>query len=411
MNSLEDKLSKLAALRPRRSVAPLGERDRKFSNAEELLRLLDGEILQNRFGSCLRVQRRFLQPALPAMEYRVMQLLIPNAAEKICDTKQWLFLDTETTGLSGGTGTYAFLVGLAWWEGEEFVVEQYFMKDYSEERALLLELSERLAQRRMLVTFNGKSFDWPLLTTRFQMSRMSGLVAELAGHLDLLHPARRLWRLDLRSVALKELERHVLKFDRGPDIPSETIPQRYFEFVRGGAASAIAEIFQHNQMDLYGLAFLAVHMNRILADPESCSCRSSELFGVSQLLQSRGESQLAERLYRRSLDEGLPEFAENIAHRELALMAKRSREYETSRVYWEKLLGDTVEGLKAYEQLAIHYEHHDAQPEKAAMLSREALVKIQEAFHSGRLSAHQYRKLYASFQHRLTRLMKKIPGA
>jgi uncharacterized protein len=407
MNSFEDKLSKLAALRPRPGFAEPALKERKASNSEELMRLVEGEIRQNRFGCCLSTQRRFAQPEVLAIESRVMQLLIPNSMENLCDTKQWLFLDTETTGLSGGTGTYAFMVGLAWWEGAEFVVEQYFMRDYIEERALLHEIAERLAERRVLVTFNGKSFDWPLLTTRFQMSRL-GKVPELTGHLDLLHPARRLWGLALRSVALTQLEQYILKLDRGPDIPSSMIPQRYFEFVRGGSASEIAEIFHHNRMDLCGLACLAVHIHRILADPEKSCCGGGELFGVSRLLQSRGEAQLAKRIYQRSLDEGLPESAEQIAYRELALMAKRNGEYSVSKTFLEKLLGDTSEGFKAYEQLAIYYEHHDGQPQKAAMVSREALVKMQEAFRSGRLPAHRYQKLHASFQHRLARLAGKI---
>ena len=98
-------------------------------------------------------------------------LLMPDAPEEVADPEQWLFLDTETTGLAGGTGTYAFLVGLAWWEGGGLEVEQLFMRDYSEERSLLAALAERLAERPVLVTFNGKSFDWPLLETRYRMTR------------------------------------------------------------------------------------------------------------------------------------------------------------------------------------------------------------------------------------------------
>jgi uncharacterized protein YprB with RNaseH-like and TPR domain len=410
MTSFDEKLSKLAALRPRPGFAEPAVKERKTANSEELMRLVNGETRQNRFGSCLSTHRRFVQMKAPVIEFRTMQLLIPDSAENLCDPKQWLFLDTETTGLSGGTGTYAFLVGLAWWEGEEFVVAQYFMRDYIEERALLHEISKRLSERRVLVTFNGKSFDWPLLTTRFQMSRL-GAIPELAGHLDLLHPARRLWGIDLKSVALTQLERHILKLDRGPDIPSSTIPQRYFEFVRGGSAVEIAEIFDHNRMDLYGLACLAAHINEILENPEKRCRRAGELFGVSRLLQSRGKSHLAEKIYQRSLDKGLPESAEQIACRELARIAKRSGEHSVSKAFWEKLLGDTTEGLKAYEQLAIFYEHHDAQPQKAAMLSREALVRLQEAFRSGRLPAHRYHKLHASFQHRLARLMAKAKDA
>ena len=129
--------------------------------------------------------------------------------ESAADPEQWLFLDTETTGLAGGTGTYAFLVGIAWWDAGGLQVEQFFMRDLDEEHSLLLELSERMAKRPVLVTFNGKSFDWPLLETRYRMTRAIPSFTPKV-HLDLLHPARQLWRLRLGSVRLKDLERHVL---------------------------------------------------------------------------------------------------------------------------------------------------------------------------------------------------------
>src|SRR5260370_6789649 len=122
---------------------------------------------------------------------------------------QWLFLDTETTGISGGSGTYAFLVGLAWWDGVGLQVEQFFMRDFGEEHSVLMELAKRMSDRRVLVTFNGKSFDWPLLETRYAMTRVIKPCVPLA-HLDFLHPARALWKLRLGSVRLVYLERHVL---------------------------------------------------------------------------------------------------------------------------------------------------------------------------------------------------------
>jgi uncharacterized protein len=109
------------------------------------------------------------------------------------------FLRHGTTGLAGGSGTYAFLVGIAWWDGGGLEIEQFFMREYSEERSLLFALRERMAERPVLVTFNGKSFDWPLLETRFS-------VPTPRAHLDFLHPARNLWRLRLGSVRLSELE-------------------------------------------------------------------------------------------------------------------------------------------------------------------------------------------------------------
>jgi len=280
------------------------------------------------------------------------------------------------------------------------------MRNHGEEPSLLLGILERLEQRRVLITFNGKSFDWPLLQTRFQMTRVRA-VPELSAHLDLLHPARQIWRLSLKSVALAQLERHVLQLDRGQDIPSETIPQRYFDFLRGGPPEAMAEVFRHNQLDLCGLAYLALRISDVLDDPESKDCGAGELFGISRMLQRRGDNSSAERIYQRALTEGLPEAAQMIAQRELALLAKRGRNFELSNALWEKLLGDSTEGLKAYEQLAIYYEHHASLPQKAAALSREALVMLQEAFRAGRVPSQKYRQWHASFQHRLSRLTSK----
>src|SRR5262249_9101235 len=140
-----------------------------------------------------------------------------NASRKLRaameDPAKWLFLDTETTGLAGGTGTYAFLVGLAWWDAGGLQVEQLFMRDFAEEHSLLSELAERLQDRPVRVTFNGKSFDWPLLENRFTMTRRIP-VPKLAGHVDLLHPARTLWKLRLGSVRLVDLEKYVLDAPR-----------------------------------------------------------------------------------------------------------------------------------------------------------------------------------------------------
>ncbi len=406
MNAFEDRLSRVAALRPRGPMPASGSEAGAASSSGQLIQSLGGEVCSNRFGSHIRVRRRFSQPQRAEMSVRALRLIAPDSAESVRDAGQWLFLDTETTGLAGGTGTYAFLVGLAWWEKDGFIVEQYFMRDYAEEPSLLLEVLERLAQRRVLITFNGKSFDWPLLQTRFQMTRIRPDTEPLA-HLDLLHPSRQIWRLSLQSVALTQLERYVLQLDRGPDIPSATIPQRYFDFLRGGSAEAMAEVFHHNQLDLCGLASLALRILSILDNPETGACGAGELFGISRILQRRGDQLSAGRICQKALEAGLPEPAEQVARRELAFMAKRGRNYELSNSLWEKLLGDSIEGLKAYEQLAIYYEHHASMPQKAASLSREALVKLQEAFRAGRMPSHKYQQWHASFQHRLSRLSVK----
>jgi uncharacterized protein len=410
MDSIADKLTHIAGLRPCSRIPNPSARMGTAANSEKLLQQLEGENRVNRLGSHICVRRRFDEPAAGALESRALQRIAPGPMDILSDASQWLFLDTETTGLAGGSGTYAFLVGLAWWETDGFVVEQYFMRHHGEEPSLLFEILDRLAQRRILVTFNGKSFDWPLLQTRFQMTRLGSIPAPLA-HLDLLHPARRLWRQDLESVALAQLEKHILRLDREHDIPSETIPQRYFDFLRGGSPDAIAEVFRHNQMDLCGLAKLALHMIQVLSDPEKNDCSAGELLGISRLLQKRGEKHLAGRICQKALEGGLPVEAERAARRELALLAKRECNFELSNALWEKLLDDTPEGLRAYEQLAIFYEHHAALPQKAATISRQAIIRLQEAFHSKRLPSHKYQQWHAKFQHRLSRLEDRIQNS
>lgn len=407
MEMTPEKLSRISALRPRSPDHGLQPSAGTSRDSEQLIGLLDGEKRINRFGSHIVVRNRFPQPLPEELDDRALRLLAPHFVEELRDPAQWLFLDTETTGLAGGTGTYAFMVGLAWWEEDRFVTEQYFMRNHGEEPSMLSGLLERFSRRAVLVTYNGRSFDWPLLQTRFQMCRLGPAPAPSA-HLDFLHPARQLWRLCFPSVALEQLERHVLRLERGGDIPSEAIPQRYFDFIRGGPPEPVVEIFHHNLMDLRGLAFLALHMVHILADPGKNDSRTEELFGISRLLQKRGEERLAGQIYRRALEGGLPKAAERIAQRELAFMAKRGGDYELSNALWEKLLDGTPEGLKAYEQLAIYYEHYAHLNHRAAALSREALVRLQEASRSGRIQGRPCMRWHASFQHRLDRLIAKL---
>jgi len=402
MDLFADRLSRISALRPNLRAPALGS-----PQSDQLLQQLGGEKRINSLGCHIVVRRSFSEPKASEMRTQALDLLAPGAADSVCDTEKWLFLDTETTGLAGGTGTYAFLVGLAWWEQGSLVVEQYFMRDHGEEPSLLLGILDHFARRPVLITFNGKSFDWPLLQTRYQMTRVGTIRPPLV-HLDLLYPSRQLWRLCLKSVALTQLERNVLGLSRCHDIPSESIPQIYFNFLRGGPPEAVVEVFRHNQLDLCGLASLAVHICHILADPGNSNCCSNELFGVSRLLQKRGDQHLAGQIYMKALEGGLPKPAEQIAQRELALLAKRGRDFTLSNAFWEKLLGDTTEGLRAYEQLAIYYERYARLPGKAARLVREALVKLQEAFRAGRINSNKYMQLHEKFHHRLGRLNSKL---
>jgi hypothetical protein len=191
------------------------------------------------------------------------------------------------------------------------------MREYSEECALLLALVERLAERPVLVTFNGKPFDWPLLETRYRMN-LKIPPPSLRAHLDFLHPARNLWRLRLGSVRLPELERYVLGWDRGADLMPELIPRIYLDFVRGGPPERLIPIFHHNQMDLRGLAGLSGRILSLLTDPETHGQDALEIFGVSRICERRGDRTRARKLYEKSIASVLPTETDRAARRSLA---------------------------------------------------------------------------------------------
>jgi uncharacterized protein len=417
-----DRFARLAALRPARkrgpveiSTAPRGTAPEIPEGSARLAELLGAMPAKNRFGEHLALRRWFSEPIggeppERAFDETAVRLLAPNAPVDIADPTQWLFLDTETTGLAGGTGTYAFLVGIAWWDAGSLEVEQLFMRDHSEEHSLLVALAERMAERPVLVTFNGKSFDWPLLDTRYRMTRAIRPPAPRA-HLDFLHPARNLWRQRLGSVRLPELERHVLGWNRGVDLMSELIPAIYFEFLRGGSPDPLVSIFHHNQMDLRGLAGLATHTLSLLAEPETRGRDALELFGVSRICERRGEMERARGLYERSIAQELPAETGRAARKSLAQIAKRDGDFRFACELWRQMLGQSREGLEAYEQLAIHFERRAREPHRAATLVREALAELRRASRLGALAPAVCRRLRQRFERRLARLERKVGQA
>lgn len=368
---------------------------------------------KNQFGEHLAIRNWFSTPEFSEPSAVALELLSRTRDTEITrrtrvalgDPAKWLFLDTETTGLAGGTGTYPFLVGIAWWDAGGLQIEQFFMRDFSEEHSLLHELAARVAERPVLVTFNGKSFDWPLLDNRFTMTH-SISTPRLAAHLDLLHPARALWKLRLGSVRLVELERRVLDaprlgWHREDDIASALIPQHYFDYLRGGPRDPIVGIVRHNQMDLRGLAALFGKINTLLASQEADreGVDSLDLFGLSRFFERRGDSDRAHVACSQALDFGLPAEFRPRARRELAMLAKRRGDHAAAAAIWLELAADSQDGVLACEQLAIYYERRAKEPARAAEFARLGLAKLQ------RMRAHSRDPFAAA---RSTRLAEKL---
>ena len=410
---MSDKYSRLAALRPARSGAATPAALRPPDETDPLARLLGAGIARNHYGEHLAIRNwfatpEFIEPAPTALDLLTRSSLCngrpsgrlfrsqrqeskagPPISADLPNPEKWLFLDTETTGLAGGTGTYAFLVGLAWWDAGGLQVEQLFLRDFSEEHSLLHELAARLAERPVLVTFNGKTFDWPLLENRFTMTRAIK-VPKLAAHLDLLHPARALWKLRLGSVRLVELERHVLDaprlgWHRGDDVASALIPQFYFDYLRGGSADPLAGVVKHNQMDLRGLAALFGKINSLLDERGSLDEEESlDLFGLSRFLERRGARERAQSTCSKALNAGLPAEYRPRATRELALLAKRRGDPEAAAGLWQELTADPADGIAACEQLAVHYERHAKDLAKALEFAQLGLAKLRRQNHATR---------------------------
>src|SRR5437868_9171618 len=377
------------------------------TDPERMAQVLGATVKTNQYGDYLSVRCWCAQPPQYSPDLRAMKLLLPEAPDQIADPEQWLFLDTETTGLGGGSGTYAFLVGIAWWDGGGLEIEQFFMRECSEERSLLLALRERIAEYPVLVTFNGKSFDWPLLETRYRMSRKISLPS-LRAHLDFLHPARNLWRLRLGSVRLSELERHVLGWDRGADLLSGLIPQIYFDYLRGGPPERLVPVLNHNQMDLRGLAALSSRILSLLSDAENLGQDGLELFGVSRICEKRREHTRARKLYEKSIASVLPAETDRAARRSLALLAKREGDFDLACEFWKTALGNSRHGYDAYEQLAIYYEHKARDTEEARRIVQQAIEELRRANQMGDIAPAAYREIKAKFDHRIARLERKI---
>jgi uncharacterized protein len=373
---------------------------------ERLAQILGATTKANQYGDYLSVRCWCAQPPRYSPDSRALKLLSPEAPDQIADPDQWLFLDTETTGLAGGSGTYAFLVGIAWWEGGGLEIEQFFLREYSEERSMLFALRERIAEHPVVVTFNGKSFDWPLLETRYRMSRKISVPTPRA-HLDFLHPARNLWRLRLGSVRLSELERHVLGWDRGADLLSGMIPDIYFDYLRGGPPQRLVPVLNHNQMDLRGLAALSSRILSLLGDAETLGQDGLELFGVSRICEKRGEHTRARSLYEKSIASILPSETDRVARRSLSRLAKREGDFELACELWKDAIGNSRHGYEAYEQLAIYYEHKVRNPDQARQIVQQALNELRRAIQVGDIAPGPYREIKGRFDYRMERLERK----
>ena len=241
------------------------------------------------------------------------------------DPARTVFLDTETTGLSGGAGTYVFLVGLGYFDDSRFVIRQFLMPGLGAEPAHLSALSRLVAAKgfEQLVTFNGRSFDLPLLNDRYVLNRLASPFAGLK-HLDLLHPSRLLWRRKFGNCSLQGLEQSVLRFYREGDIASHLIPRIFLTFARSGQTHGLRPVVRHNRTDILSMLSLCCVACRILCQ----AAKQAEIDSISlaRFYRIRGHRSLAIEWLRRAVSE-LPENSPDRLHAQfrLAELLRKSR--------------------------------------------------------------------------------------
>lgn len=294
------------------------------------------------------------------------------------DIEKCLFIDTETTGLSGGAGTVAFLVGVGYISRGFMTVEQFFMKDYSDEPELLYRLKEIMGRFECAVSFNGKTFDMPLIRSRFTMNRMKDY-PELFD-LDLLHPARRVWKLRLESCRLCKLEERILGMARENDLPGSEVPQRYFDFLKTGDMGLVDDIIRHNRQDIFSLGLLMNKLLEVYTSPEKQGY-VQDLFSLGKALEKQGESAKARELYRLS---AVPRKALSVsalkeggiagqANSRLYRLCLKAGDVEGAIATLEQMLSRGQMGIMPHIELAKIYEHRLKNYKKALAHTRSAI--------------------------------------
>jgi uncharacterized protein YprB with RNaseH-like and TPR domain len=326
---------------------------------------------------------------------------LPDLTETSAES--FAFLDTETTGLAGGAGTFAFMVGVGRYEGDDFHLAQFFLRDPAEEPAMLAALDEFLAPCQILVTFNGKSFDLPLLQGRFITNGWERPWAP-AAHLDLLHLARKLWRHRLPSRALGDLETHILEVSRTEnEVPGWMVPQMYTDYLRSRDARPLKGVFYHNEVDILSLVALLGHMAEVLeAQPAEGLITHPDLVAVARICEDAGIMERSARLYEHSLDAGLPESARREARFRLSYIHKRAGDYPRAVTLWKQAAAQGE--LYAHEELAKYYEHSEGDFNLARRWTVSALAIIQ----SPDFPVIERYQWLAPLEHRLARLARRL---
>ena len=335
-----------------------------------------------------------------ALEVRreTLALMTRAALPEPFDPKRILYLDTETTGL-GGSGTVAFLVGMGYLTEEGFEVHQFLMRDYPEEPYLLRHVAAGLERFDMICTFNGASFDLPLLESRFLMNRISRSCLDKP-HIDLLHLSRRIWKMRLEKCNLGRLEEMVLGVPRKEDLPGSEVPQRYFAYLRTKRDELLTDILRHNAQDIASLCVLLSHMAELYEHPER-AVFSEDVYSMGRALEKERHPEQARKCFTlsqrgRTLESASAALARNY---------RRSGHREEAAEVWRSMIAARRGGIRPYIELAKYEEHTRGDIRAALELTERAMVLNSEP---GLGTNAAVQEMQNELQYRWQRLKRKL---
>lgn len=398
--TVKEKLERLIALTDKgRGLAVKGEERPAPKKHREAVQVFENSYV---LGACYGQIPISMGLQIPA---DIIGFLSRDAAFEGLDLSTALFLDLETTGLAGGTGTVPFLVGLAYYRDERFKVTQFFLNEMAEEDRLVRELDQFIKDMgfQSIVTYNGKAFDVPLVETRFALHRMPCPLRGLP-HLDFLFSARSLWKHKYDSCRLFNLAQQIVQAERSEDIPGAEIPLRYFQYIRSGDFSLIDPILYHNQEDLLSLLGVvvagAVLVERNREAAQTGTGDPMDLYGVASLFERSGDAATSVALLEKALagGKGLTAEASHLARKKLSHHFKKNKDWDKALPFWQEMTSAEEVDCDCFRELSMYFEHTAKDYGEAIRIATEGL-----ALAMGRSPIAE-----KDFEKRLTRLRGKL---
>jgi uncharacterized protein YprB with RNaseH-like and TPR domain len=400
------------------------EKEEKKKKIDDILP--NGSVVQTPYGEVIRNEIYYetgsdkLSPwmSLPWLEFAAqinpshLVQLSRDADFRNININEIAFVDVETTGLAGGTGTYPFLIGVGYFGDTAFNVEQFFMEDYHLEPALMHQVAERVKAFKALVTYNGKTFDLPLLRTRFIFNRLPSVWEK--PHIDILYLARRLWRKRLPDCSLGSVEKEVLKIKREMDIDGSFVPRIYFDYTRGVRREMILPVFAHNAQDVASIGALLLRFAYYLDNPECDElCHAFDLIGLSRIYEMNGLVERAVDAMERALLYAREDYLSHLISGQIAKIYKRQQRWSEAVEIWHTHISSTsASKLESFVELAKYYEHREKNYQKASAIVEKALKHLNmreelAEFTSSGIANNRVEQMIEALNHRLNRLRKK----